>query len=494
VAKPFYDFGSAPFRDELLAAFVLPAARWFLRDESSQYLLPQASGSNWECSLAIDFLLHVATADTLPEGLRDEIDQKSLATVSWLLTQMTKEGPSAASWDGVSWDTAVCVRTLLRVRQRYEAQLDSDLTKKIDRSIDQAVNWLVVESLHWDTEQRYAGGPPDLAQVLHTLIVVGDERRELLLSAELAAGVAEQESVIDQIARILLAMEERDRISTASGDVDVSFWVDAFNSSEVLEGLAMYLKHCESPRAWGTTRHRDDCMAAVYRCLRFIELNQSDGTWGGVADTCGTLYGYLRVLSMLRDVGHEDHVVFKALRWMCDEKQAMADGSFLHTSYVTVFYALALWQAYETWPLAGKRGAEVYDIALWNTPANTTAERSLRLEIQISLEDAQRALRTLQASRAHQQRLVAAALVSLISVLIATAVLIGSHSLTVHGNLHGSIRKADLFWAIVAVAVPVTSSAVGATMAVLRSRADTTVDGSSRRRSRRTIGRRIRRR
>lgn len=170
----------------------------------------------------------------------------------------------------------------------------------------------------------------------------------------------------------------------------MSFWTDYFQSGEVIDSLALYLASCERPD------FREDCKEHVFACVRFFETNQVDGKWGAHVDTCRALFGYLRATHVIPELGQEHHLVMKALRWMCDEKQAFSDGSFLHTPFITVFYAGALWQAINYWKIAQRPVAEVYDISLWSTPVRATEERGLRLALQIEQERLQRERQRLQ--------------------------------------------------------------------------------------------------
>ena len=68
---------------------------------------------------------------------------------------------------------------------------------------------------------------------------------------------------------------------------------------------------------------------------------------------------------------------------MCDSNKVLADGSFLHTSYATVFYALSLIEAYETWELGHKPTNEVYHMVVWLNPNIETTERARRLDLEL---------------------------------------------------------------------------------------------------------------
>ena len=79
----------------------------------------------------------------------------------------------------------------------------------------------------------------------------------------------------------------------------------------------------------------------------------------------------------------EIHTIFKAFRWMCDEKQIFSDGSFLHTMFLTIFYSLALVEVYRYWQSRDNTIEKIYDDVLWFSPVRTTPERSKRLSTEL---------------------------------------------------------------------------------------------------------------
>ena len=111
--KPFYDFGKNIFRNELWVEYIDPVVRWFLLDEDKHtgYLLPQISGSIWECSLAIDFLLRVYVEST-DQTLKDVIETKCINTSRWMISCLkSEENAGEKSWDSAPWDTAIALNT-----------------------------------------------------------------------------------------------------------------------------------------------------------------------------------------------------------------------------------------------------------------------------------------------------------------------------------------------------------------------------------------------
>jgi len=359
--KQFYQFGLDTFREQLFENYVTPAAHWFLGEKSHAYLLPQISGSNWECALALEGLIEIlANPDMSIADRTAEIEAKCIQTVRWLIGQISEPSDSMSNWDGVTWDTAICIRAILKAEKQFADVWSVSDKKKIAVTRQTSTRWLIYSCKHWDIDIRYPAGPPDLAQILHTLSILNAYHPEMIkeLEAEAEIGSVNDEPTSIRIVRLLLAMRQPASITLSDGEIQTCFWVDCFNTSEVLEGLTSFLVSIEGTDDKSLIKIKRQIKESIFQGIQYLECNQVDGTWGGVADTCGALYGYLRVTTMMTDLDPKDHLVFQALRWMCDEKQAMADGSFLHTSYVTVFYFMAILEAYRDWELGKKGGVK----------------------------------------------------------------------------------------------------------------------------------------
>ena len=455
--KQFFHFDAHPFREQLLEHFIVPAANWFIGKENEGYLLPQASGSHWECALAIESLFTLIKSQVeIPNFDRDLAREKCVQTIRWLISRANVIDAKRCNWDGVTWDTAICCRLLLKAELELKETWSVADKKNFSRIRENSVRWLVESTYQWHKDIRYPAGPPDLAQVLHTFSLLSVSHPQLLTRVERELGLPKNTKIIDRISRLLLAMEQREEIELRGEKVETRFWVDCFNTSEVVEGLTAYL-------IARSTRSRPDQIKliaevrqSIFGAIRYIECSQSDATWGGVADTCGTLYGYLRVTSQTNDLEPNDHIVFQALRWMCDEKQALSDGSFLHTTYVTVFYFMALIQTYETWKLGAKTAPEVYDIALWSAPSQEGAERSRRLELQISLEDTNLAMGKMR-NRLHlMQKLLVSELLIFVQLTILLFICTLTNVLRVDlSQMNIDIIDSSQFWSLFGLGVTI---------------------------------------
>ncbi len=384
--KQFYEFEQTPFRNELMKSFILPAIEWLLGDPKQPYLLPQMSSSHWECAIIIESLLKAMNTNSLIEPNKKAlIENKMFQTVNWLMEEISyNKNDNTCNWDDATWDTAICTRCLFLSEKYFESKYSEEQKNKLIVIKYQLIKWLIKRGINWDKDVRYPAGPPDLAQVLNTLILFADQYPLEIKKIEEEFSWDSEENILDRITRIIMSMQEQTYLIVDNRKEQLSFWVDCFNTSEVAEALSAYINHHSYEKDRKLVKK---VKKSLYRSVRYIEENQDSGTWGGVADSCGTLYGYLQVTKSLNEIGPKDYIVFQALRWMCDRNQVFSDGSFLHSSYITVFYLLALVEAYSNWELGKKNTLEVYDIALWNIPAQGTSERSKRLELQLKIED-----------------------------------------------------------------------------------------------------------
>jgi hypothetical protein len=418
----FFEVPGRSLREILLDRYLVPAARWLTGASTSAYLLPQAAGSSWECALAIEYLLNLRGELVHEVALVDLIPRKISQTARWMLEQRVAEPNDVTSWESVTWDTAVCIRALMRTVIELPEQFSEAEQAQFAEVSDAGVRWLIERFRAWDTAVMYPYGPADIAQILETLLYVNDAAPDVIAEIDLA--VADESkapwkgaNVIDEIAAYLVAA--KDDLATASAETTtkpeaLSFWADCFQSGEVIDCLASYMSRC--------TRNdtRAQCQAHIITGIRYFERQQVDGKWGSHADTCRALYGYLRATHAIPTAHQEHHVVMKALRWMCDEKQTFSDGSFMHSPFVTVFYVAALWEVYIHWPPSALPIGDVYDLALWSAPVRATEERGLRLGLQIETERLEHDKETIESRLYALRERVAGSIAIMVVVVLGT--------------------------------------------------------------------------
>ena len=414
--KPFYEFSSNIFRDELFMEYIIPVAKWFMVDDKpSGYLLPQASGSFWECSLAIDFLLRVSTVEGQHE-LNRLIEPKVVNTTRWIVDSLFEEGLDEMSWDSAPWDTAVALRSVINCVNQYPNSFTDDEKNKINTSTVKIVRWLIKQGVNWKSAEGYlTADSTDLAVTLSVLIRVKETHNEDYFTRE----KIEIDAAIKTIVLMLLQCANME-IDKDNSSIKPENWGSVFNIGEVICGLSSYVLF----------RGADDSLKratqeSILEGLKYIEKAQGNGgiTDNSVADSCGILWSYFVTSKAVCEYGHDDIMVFKSLCWMCDSNKVLADGSFLHTSYATVFYALSLIEAYETWKLGCKPTNEVYHMVVWLNPNIETTERARRLDLELKQKRNSEELSQLKYSLVNKDAIFSTILIVTLLIIITLVIL-----------------------------------------------------------------------
>ncbi len=377
--KPFYKFSDNIFRDELLKEYIIPVAKWFMIDDKpSGYLIPQISGSFWECSLAMDFLLRVSKLE-IPDEIAKLIEPKVVNTVRWMIDSLLSESSEEMSWDSAPWDTAVVLRSIINCCDQYSNLFTDDEKKKIDDYTMKITRWLIKQGVNWKSVEGYlTADSTDLAVTLSVLICVKGKYNDEFL----AKNSINIDEIIETITNMLLQCAA---FNTTEGDntFKVENWGSVFNIGEVICGLSSFVLHSSNSET------KKSANAAILSGLNYIEKIQGNGgiTDNSVADSCGILWSYLVASKSAEEYDHDDIMVFKSLCWMCDSNKVLNDGSFLHSSYSTVFYALSLIEAYDTWDLGKKPTNEVYHMVVWLNPNIEVTERARRLDLELKCKN-----------------------------------------------------------------------------------------------------------
>lgn len=376
MVKAFYEFGDKIFRDELWSEYIIPVAHWFLHDsEQAGYLLPQYSGSIWECSLSIDFLHKLYDKLLIGDELRELIKVKVINTTRWLIKELrVEEDVDGLSWDSAPWDTAVALRSVISCMDKFQREFTEDERKKFEQVAISVSKWLLIQNKNWKAPEGYlTADTTDLAVTLSVLIMVW--KKFPYEYQELENKLSQKES-IDAAARMLIQCVDQ---FEDNSDINLDNWGSCFNIGEVICGLSSYVMWDE-----GKEEIKGKANKLILAGLKRIELEQNNGgiTNNNVADSCGITWCYLVASKAVGVFEHDDTMIFRTLCWMCDSNKVMKDGSFLHTSYATVFYALSLIEIYETWELGKKSTNEVYHVIVWTNPNSEIIERAKRLDME----------------------------------------------------------------------------------------------------------------
>lgn len=386
-----------PLKDVLFENYMVDTAEWLLGGDDSPYLLAQSGNSNWECSLSISYLLFMheqldGGSDEHAE-LVAQIEEKIPQTAVWMKKQAREfeiGGRDVAHWEEVTWDTAVVIRALLSTLNRFPDTFSSKQRAEIEELVETGIRWLAFRFNDWEENVIYAFGPADVAQILITAIETYEQDSQYL-ERGIEPYYSSPTDFMEDIVQYLVTYGEEVELDRNESDLTASYWGDPFQSAEVIDALAMYLSEVEVG-CLTTTKDAllSDCEQSVSSCIIYLESQQDNGKWGSHSDTCRTLFSYLRATQHLENIDPEHHIALKAVRWISDEKQTFSDGSYLHTMYLTVFYALALQETYKNWPLAEKSAMAVYDDAMWSAPVRSTPERSERLKLELKSKKLQK--------------------------------------------------------------------------------------------------------
>lgn len=398
---PFTPY-SETLQTVLRQRYIRDVAEWLL-GENDNAVLAQAGNSVWESALTIIFLADARAIfedhSEAPE-LVARIEYKSAVVGRWLLNKKTvPPGGGYACWEGVTWDTSVVIRSLLVVLNDYEKSFSASETERIKEAIVDGMKWLYSRFDKWEEQVKYPFGPADIAQIAIAIVRLARDFPDLYERSRVEHyGAKEPNDPPTKVIQYLLHKKTEKTLSvpTSSGDEDIVtyWWDDYFSTAEVVEALSRFYEYCQSTpermaKYGGMLYGVKD---ALVRACTYFEQGQVEGMWGSHIDTLRVIYAYVLIRRLIPQstAGIDDplivpeiHTTFKALRWMCDEKQIFDDGSFTHTMFLTTFYSMALIEVYRSWDCAQKRIDEIYDDVVWASPVRTTPERSKRLAAEL---------------------------------------------------------------------------------------------------------------
>jgi len=435
-------------QDNLRKIQIPNVADWLVGGQQAG-VLALASNSYWEASLSIEYLIWaqqlLQQRGEHPE-LCSEITSRISETASRLLHAASSQNDETygkmSSWEGVTWDTAVIIRGLLTALKYSPQDFAQAKRRIIHETIIASLQWLALRFDLWEKDVKFPFGVSDVAQILVTLIFLRQEHAQLLNKANRTGYLAQRqksnkEPLEAQILQYLL--KEANIISydlAATSNIPESpnseilyCWENYFHTAEVTEALAIAYSaaseptQCPIPSLAGKLQNvisdSDLCKTkiALNGALRYLETHQINGEWGSHVDTMRCLYAYIKA-SYLTNEQPEPHILFRALRWGCDEKQVFSDGSFLHTMFLTIFYCFALKEAHDHWAMASKSVIELYDDVVWASPASTTAERGKRMQAEMKLDDTERENRRLDYSNSTWKRSAITLFIAVMCIIV----------------------------------------------------------------------------
>jgi len=406
----------APYSDTLQEIlrrkYIKRVAEWLLSNDEHS-VLAQKAGSVWESALTIISLAEAAeifrACNEEPE-LQAEIKSKSATVARWLLEKKCddqRRNETYYCWEKVTWDTAVVTRSLLIALSKYRAEFSEEKQQEILDTAKTAIYWLHCRFDEWETDVKYPFGPADIAQIVITMIYIREHYPDIYEQAIQKFYSTEPKDLATEIVKYLLHIKTEKSITVQisageTQDIVTCWWDDYFTTAEVIESLALFHAYCENKPNL-KEEHKEllnSIKVAITEACTYFEQNQVDGTWGSHIDTIKVIHAYVMIRKMAprrtqpnpKDdwlLVPEIHTTFKALRWICDDKQIFADGSFLHTMFLTIFYSQALVEVYNSWEPAKSSVDKLYDDVVWSSPVRTTPERSKRLKLSLKHRELQ---------------------------------------------------------------------------------------------------------
>ena len=428
------------FDDVLYNEYILKSIDW-IDKASGDVAFAQNFGCNWEAAYILEYLLDVRKIAKTKNDQKciTKSESMSYSIVSFLLsdeqvipvkqrenydrkTGKWMEQKHRTNWDGNTWDTSVVCNSLLY----FIDEFGDDKSFKNDPRYFQI--WLTLPlALKWLYDQfdnnrtqysQYSFGSIDYSRILMLFIFViksqycnsilsksNLNKKDLIRAIHDLAKYVDKEKVSDEI-EIYNDTERKLKKET------ILNWGDCFITAEICDAMSHYINFLEANKL---KNNHDIWIKEVYetlkRAMRSVEVTQSsEGMWGAHDDTIRCLSSYLTTISELKSFekiyqkfdtsskhslpewikgsDYEEHKVFKAIRWLFDPKQRFSDGSYLHTSFLSVFMFEAYIAINNHWDFAkNKTIYKIYDEVFWMSPARTTQEKGQVVELEIEQEN-----------------------------------------------------------------------------------------------------------
>lgn len=374
-----------PLFESIKKKYLLDALKWLcdFHDPSSKTFLGTKMGSTWGVGYTLICLIESREIYLESKQFIRGFDEKARASVEYLIEQASF-GQGICNWEANIWDTAVITRAILLYSLIYPDTARSlSTTKKI---LEDSIRWLCIQVISWHN-LRYTLGIAELSQVLRTIISFKKIYPDTFdaIRKDIAESM-DQSDVIRFMIEEMVHSAAPQTIDVDGKNEDVVVWDDGvFGTAETIISLSKYVEYLDSLEIKGDCEEeKKQLLDFMGPALRYIELQQKDGRWGIEEETAIALRAYIAGYRVWgKRIGPEPHIVFKALRYLCDTKTVFADGSIAHEMEPTIYFAMALIETLKNWKLPDslcqeRSTIQLYDYIVWNTPSRTTYERLLR--------------------------------------------------------------------------------------------------------------------
>jgi hypothetical protein len=414
-------YGNLPFKnpnekfaDGLYDEYILKSINW-IKKASGGVAFAQNYGSNWEAAYILEYLLDVRKIALYRSDNDCVLKNEEMCNdiVYFLLSDNEQ-----TNWDDNTWDTSVVCNALLyymEQKSNFNIANNNDHIEKLWHTLPEAIKWLYVQfDSNRSQYSQYAFGSVDYSRILMFFIYVTKSKYYSLL---LKKAKLSKKSIINAIHSLAKHIDKEkivkdddiyDETERVTKKEKIINWGDCFITAEICDAISLYLNFLVKNKL---PENNDSWIKKIYftlkKAMRSVEITQSpEGMWGAHDDTIRCLSSYLTTVSQLkifenvylqlnnsiapkwiRESDCEEHKVFKAIRWLFDPKQRFSDGSYLHTSFLSVFMFEAFISIYNHWDFAeNKTIYKIYDEVFWMSPVRTTQEKGQVVELEIEQE------------------------------------------------------------------------------------------------------------
>ncbi|HET7120118.1 MAG TPA: hypothetical protein VFI17_02560 [Solirubrobacterales bacterium] len=369
-----------------------------------------AVGAHAEVALSALAGVGYLRAKVSPDPEDQLIASRAAAAARWLADAADHHDDGSCCWDHSAWDTAAVIRALALVLSEQRTRKILAATgweAKVKERMLAGTRWLLARFRDAENGTVLARlNPAEYAEVGRTVaeLAVWDRAATEAVTVEaVGSGIDDVvASICQTLARRRSERMIEVRTEDGSSEIATIWWGDFMGTSEVLRfyaavNRALLAGSLELPPILGQTIRE-----SVAKCLLLIEHSHFDGLWGAYLDTIALLGAYVEIgesrEGLFAEIGREEglaaqaRIVFRVIRWMCDPTQRAADGSVLHTAFLTTFFAQAMVDVASLWRFSSDSIAVVYDEICLLTEAGVSEHRAEQIKALLDRDEARRQL------------------------------------------------------------------------------------------------------
>lgn len=373
------------FTETITTKYLKDAIFWVgdFHDPSSEHLIGEKTGNVWGVGYGLSCLLQYKQLSKQDNDLPGNFEEKTHNACRYLISKASS-GDNYSNWDENVWDTAVICRALLRYLDN-----NPNATEKINiiNLCCTSIKWLH-EQIKYRQEKKFNIGIPDISQVLRTFIYA-KKSTELKCCSQPRAKTTYlflEDGIKELVNDLLYSSEPTQEINDGEKEQVITWNDDIFETADAIISLSHFVQLYHDNKL--PIPEEKKLIETIKLALRYLEIEQVDGRWGIEESTTVALRAYVIGWKTIGEgQAPEPHIVFKAIRYLCDSKTIFPDGSIAHKMEPTVYLIQAFIDILENWALPdnlmiNNNIHELYDYIIWNTPTRSTIERVRRMQIE----------------------------------------------------------------------------------------------------------------